>query len=286
MAYYSSIYKKVKDFFDPKNYDLQRTFKVNVRGDKTEWSLENKLTEDGKVESELKASNECEQDTWTLTASNKGPEKDKKKDYPKFEWKTKRFSNYFDLSTTLKQNNVEFEGKKPFSKFNVGLKTKYDWADPKCTFGVNTTYVGIENLVIGVNFNLDRAANNEFKQSYDLGFQYDVNKTQSYSLLTEEGLKKLKLGGIVKVDKTTGYGEFIYNINNEKELPTWALGLNQTVNDVSSVSLVFRHNYTLALLYNVDFPKNKVNAQIGVNFEQNANNGKSVALGWKVVLSP
>jgi len=292
MTYYSSIYKKVKDYFDDKNYDLNRTFKVNVKGDKTEWSLENKLLNDGKLESELKASVEYDQDTYTLTASNKDPEKDKDKENPKFEWKTKRFGNYFDLATTLKQTNVEFEVKKPVSQFNVGVKSKYDWDLHKCTLGLNGTYVGVENLTVGTNINVERDSTNNYKQDYDLGAQYEVNRKQIYSLLTEKGMAKLKAGAIFKFDRASAYAQYIHVLKPDQKKDakadsnkdTWSFGLQQTLNDVSSISFVLRHDFSASLLYSMDFPKNRVNAQVGLNYSQFEKEKNT--LGWKVVLSP
>jgi len=286
MTYFSSIHKKVKDFFDNKNYDLQRTFKVAVRGDKTEWSLENKLTDDGKLESELKATNEFERDSITFTASNKDPDKDKKKENPKFEWKTKRFENYFDLTTTVKQNNIDLDHKKAQGQFNIQVQTQYDWKDHRCNLILSPTYVGIENLIVGAKYNLERKQNNEYRHAYDLGFQYDVNKRQLWSLVTEDSMKKVKVGGAFKFDDTTAYGEFVYDLSiTDNQTPsTYSVGVHRKLSDVSSISSVFRHNYTAALLYNLDFPQNQVNAQLALNF--NPLNQAKYALGWKLVFSP
>lgn len=289
MAYFSSIHKKVKDFFDKKNYDLHRTFKVAVRGDKTEWSLENKLTDDGKLESELKATNEFERDTLTFTASNKDPDKDKDKENPKFEWKTKRFDNYFDVTTTVKQNIVEFDHKKQQGKFNLQAITKYNWIDDTCHLILSPTYVGIDNLIVGLKYNLERTTDNNYHHKYDLGFQYDVNKTQLWSLVTDNSMKKVKVGGAFKFDYTTAYGEFIYDLSkpekqNSQLASTYSIGVQSKLSDVSTVSAVFRHDYTAAFLYNLDFPQNKVNAHLGLNFNPTIANKYS--LGWKLIFSP
>jgi len=106
--FYSNINKKVKDFFEDKNYNLNRALKFEIKADKLKWSLENKLLPDGAVERELKATNEIDLDTFTLTASSKNN--------PKFEWNSKRLADYFDLSTTVnlkdKEKSLEIEAKK------------------------------------------------------------------------------------------------------------------------------------------------------------------------------
>jgi len=291
MAYFSSIHKKVKDFFDTKNYDLNRTSKINVRGDKAEWSFETKLTNDGKVESELKATNEFERDSITFTASNKDPQNDPKKENPKFEWKTKRLENYFDLTTTVKQNIVELDHKKSQGKVNLQVITKYNWTDHKCYFTFSPTYVGIENLTVGAKFNLERDYNNQYTPQYDLGFQYDVNRNQLWSLVTEESMKKVKVGGVLKFDSTSAFGEFIYDLStnvktDNTKSSTYSVGLQHTFSDVSSGSLVFRDGYTGALLYNLDFPKQRVNAQLALNLAPFSSKSPKYALGWKLVVSP
>jgi len=293
MAYFSSIHKKVKDFFDTKNYDLQRTFKVNVRGDKSEWSLENKLTDNGKIESELKATNEFERDSIAFTASNKEQQQGKK-EIPKLEWKTKRFNNYFDLTTTVKPETIEIDHKRSQGKFNLQAITKYNWHEGKCFLTFSPTYVGIENLTVGAKFNLIRDEKNNYTQEYDLGFQYDVNRNQLWSLVTEESMKKVKVGGSLKFDNTSTFAEFIYdltppsaNTNTENKPPSsYSVGVNHTLSDVSSVSVICRQDFSTALLYNLEFPKNKVNAQVGLNIQSTNKIPSKYALGWKLILSP
>jgi len=196
--------------------------------------------------------------------------------------------NYFDLTTTVKQTNVDFDHKKAQGQFNIQVQTKYDWKDSKCNLILSPTYVGIENLIVGAKYNLERKANNEYKHEYDLGFQYDVNKKQLWSLITEESMKKVKVGGVFKFDDTTAYGEFIYDLvirdSNNEPPSTYSVGVHRKLSDVSSASCVFRHNYTAALLYNLEFPQNKVNTQLALNF--NPVSAAKYALGWKLVFSP
>jgi len=278
MAYFGDINKKIKDFFDDKTYNLQRTLKLDVRDDKTKWSVENKLGEEGKLESELKATNDFGGETFTLTASSKNN--------PKLEWKSKLFSDYFDFSTTCvgKESTLELEGKKSVSKFNIALKGKYKWDDKKCTSILDTTYVGIDHLVVGSSLKMDRIApQNNYVYSYDFGAQYDHSSSQSFSLVTEESLSKVNAGTILKFDHITSYAQVSYQLKgqNASEIG-WSVGVEKKLNDASKAAFVYRHDSKMSLLYNLDFPKNKVNAQVSCNYPY----PKKPNLEWKLTFSP
>jgi len=192
----------------------------------------------------------------------------------------------------VKQNIIEFDSKKSQGKFNLQATTKYDWTDSRCYLTLSPTYVGIENLTVGAKFNLIRDQNNHYTQEYDLGFQYDINRNQLWSLVTEESMKKLKVGGAFKFENTSAFGEFIYDLSTKadttnKPPSTYSFGVHHALSDVSTASLVFRQDLSAALLYNLEFPKNKVNAQVGLNVKSAVlNNPSNYGLGWKLVLSP
>jgi len=254
--FYSNINKKVKDFFEDKNYNLNRALKFEIKADKLKWSLENKLLPDGAVERELKATNEIDLDTFTLTASSKNN--------PKFEWNSKRLADYFDLSTTVnlkdKEKSLEIEAKKPLSKFNIATKTKYEWEKHKCILTVDTTYVGIENLAVGVSGKVEREANNNMNYLYDIGFQYEKSKDQIFSLATENCLASVKAGTVLKSDKNAFYGQVGYTLAGQAT--SWAVGLQRSISEASLITFVMRDNLSTSLLYNLTFPKNNVNAQV------------------------
>jgi len=93
----------------------------------------------------------------------------------------------------------------------------------------------------------------------------------------------VKAGSILKYDKLTAYSQLIYDMKAKPEdQAQWSLGLQKSLSDVSSATFYLRHDYSVSLLYNLDFPKNKVNGQVCCN----AQFGKPPSLEWKLTLSP
>jgi len=271
---YGDIGKKVSDFFKLDNYRIQRTTKVEINGDKVKWSLENKLTNDGKMDSELKATHDFEKESTTLTISNK--------ENPKFELKTKRFANNFDLSMNVKDPVFEVETKvMPASKLNFLWKNTWNARNSSWDSKLDTSYVGFNNVIVGSSETV--AIEPGFKttlKDYNFGIQYTDGENVC-AVSTEKALTKLKLQMIYKLrENYLGYGEIIGERSTNNV--SWNVGLNNKLNDTSYINCVVRHDYTMSFLYGTYFTKAKINGQICSNYDYNA---KNATVEWKVVFS-
>lgn len=274
---FADIGKKVGDFFKPDVYRLQRTVKIEVVADKAKWSLENKLTKDNKIESELKASHDFGPETFTITTSNK--------DDPKFELKTKRFSNYFDLTASLKDPTLEVETKTVTnSKVNFLLKGTFG-QDKDAQAKVEGSYVGFNNLILGlgVNVNVPLQGTPPALKAFTFGAQYSPNPDHIFAVTADNGWERLKFQTQYKLrENYTAYGQVTHCKNNDE----WSVGLHNKLSDTSHLKLAVRHDYSGSILYNVDFPKSKANAQICYNHVLRNELSPSGSLEWKVTFSP
>jgi len=278
---FKNIGKRINDFLKPKEYDLNRTAKINVSSDKVNWSLENKLNKDGGIDSELEVSHKFDRDTLLLKTSTKKA--------PKFEIKTKRFQSKFDLKASIQDPKLEINLSQKRAKYALNVDTKYDWSNQNCDGEIAVSYSGIDRMLLGTKVKVERSQKeqNTGVTDYNVGLQFNRNKDQTFAVTTENQLTKVKVGAEFQVrDNYRGFAQVSYNTAAEEKDNGplgYSVGIERKISPTASLRGVFRNDQTASVLYCNNFSESNVCAKVAANFNFNADPAQRASLQWKII---
>lgn len=280
---FKNIGKRINDFLKPKEYEFNRTAKICVASDKVNWSLENSLNSDGAIESELGVTHEFDKDILSLTTSTTSA--------PKFEIKTKRFSNMFDLKASIKDPKLELNFCKREKKYALCLDTTYDWSTQDCDGEVAISYAGIDRMLLGTKVKVERSQKQQTLgvTDYNVGLQFNRNSDQTFAVTTENQLQKVKVGAEFKVrDNYRGYAQVSYNTRSEEKDDGsgplgYFVGVQRDISKTANIRGVFRNDQTASVLYSNTFPDSNVCAKVAANFDFTKAPSQRANIEWKVV---
>jgi len=272
------IGKRIDDFLKTKEYDLQRTAKINVSSDKVNWSLENKLNPDGAIDSELDVSHRFDRETLSLkTSTTKAP---------KFEVKSKRFESKFDLKACIQDPTLELNICQQRAKYTLCCDTTYDWANQNCEAELALSYSGVDRMVLGTKMVAKREGGKPLEVSdYNVGVQFNRNADQTFAVTTEKQFKKVKVGAEFQVrDSYRGFAQVSYQTADEETSPLgYSVGVQRNISDTASVRGVVRSDQTMSVLYGNNFTDSGVCAKVAANFDFTKEASQRASLQWKVI---
>jgi len=272
------IGKRIDDFLKSKEYDLQRTAKINVGSDKVNWSLKNTLNADGAIESELDVSHRFDRETLSLTTSTTKA--------PKFEVKTKRFESKFDVKASVQDPSLELNLCQQRPKYTLCADTSYNWANQNCEGKLAVSYSGVDRMVLGTKVVAKREGSKPLEVTdYDIGVQFNRNADQTFAVTTEDQFKKVKVGAEFKVrDSYRGFAQVSYQTKDEESTPLgYAVGVQRNISETASVRGVVRSERTASFLYANNFTDSGVCAKIAANFDFTKEASQRASLQWKVI---
>jgi len=278
---FKNIGKRINDFLKPKEYQLNRTAKINVSSDKVNWSLENKLNKDGAIESELDVSHKFAKDTLSLkTSTTKAP---------KFEVKTKRFESKCDVKASIQDPKLEINLCQRRPKYALCFDTTYDWSNQNCDGELALSYAGIDRMLLGTKVKVERSQKQQQLgvTDYNVGLQFNKSPDQTFAVTTENQLTKVKVGAEFQVrDNYRGFAQVSYNTaqdeNNNAALG-YSVGIQRNISKTACIRGVFRNDQTASVLYSNNFTDSNVCAKIAANFDFSKDPSQRASVQWKVV---
>eukprot|EP01083_Nonionella_stella_P044524 119851_1 len=281
-ACFNNIGKRIDNFLKPKQYELNRTAKINVQSDKVKWSLENKLNKDGAIESQLNVSHQFDKDCLSLdTSTTKAP---------KFEIKTKRFESKFDLKGSIADPKLELNLCHKRPKYSVCFDTTYDWSNQNCDGDLAVSYAGIDRLLLGTKLKVERSQKQQTLgiTDYNVGLQFNRNADQTFAVTTENQLQKVNVGAEFKVrDNYRGFAQVSYNTGQEEKDTngplSYSVGVQRDITKTAKIRGVFRNDQTASVLYANRFSESNICAKIAANFDFTKAPGQRANLQWKLV---
>jgi len=272
---FKTIGKRINDFLKAKEYNLDRTAKINVNSDNVNWSLENKLKNNA-VESELGVTHRFAKDTLSLTTSTTKA--------PKFEYKTKRFSSKFDAKASVQDPELELNLCQRRPKYSLCLDTTYNWQTPNLEAALAASYVGSDRLLMGFKVELRKEGDKAIAVSdHNIGLQFNRNADQTFAVTTENKFQRVKVGADCHVrDGYRGFAQVYYDTAAKKNMG-YSVGLQRNINKDTSIRGVFRDNRTASVLYSNNFRDSGVCGKLACNFDFNKAPSQRANLAWKVV---
>jgi len=272
---FKTIGKRINDFLKAKEYNLDRTAKINVNSDNVNWSLENKLKNNA-VESELGVTHRFAKDTLSLTTSTTKA--------PKFEIKTKRFSSKFDAKASVQDPELELNLCQRRPKYSLCLDTTYNWQTPNLEAALAASYVGSDRLLMGFKVELRKEGDKAIAVSdHNIGLQFNRNADQTFAVTTENKFQKVKVGADCHVrDGYRGFAQVYYDTAAKKNMG-YSVGLQRNISKATSIRGVFRDNRTASVLYSNNFADSGVMGKLACNFDFNKPPAQRANLAWKVV---
>jgi len=279
-APFKNIGKRINDFLKTKEYDLDRTAKINVSSDAVNWNLENKLNKDGAIESELGVTHRFDRDTLTLTTSTT--------DAPKFEIKTKRFASKFDAKASIQDPEIEVNLCQKRPKYTLCLDTSYDWNRSHCDAAFAASYGGIDRILMGFKAEIKKEGPNAMELSdHNIGLQFDRNDDQTFSVTTENKFQKVRVGTECQVrDGYRGFAQVFYDSaakgDNARNMG-YSVGIQRKISDSTTLRGVVRDNKTASVLYTNRFKDSGVCTKLAANFDFAKPPAERANLAWKVV---
>jgi len=276
---FKSIGKRINDFLKAKEYNLDRTAKINVSSDSVNWSLENKLKNNA-VESELGVTHRFDKDTLTLTTSTT--------DAPKFEIKTKRFASKFDVKASIQDPKLELNLCQKREKYTLCLDTKYNWNKPNLETALAASYVGTDRLLMGMKLQLKKEGDKAMELSdHNIGLQFNRNADQTFAVTTENKFQKVKVGADCHVrDGYRGFAQVFYDTKAKGDNPRnmgYSVGLQRNISKQTCIRGVFRDNKTASVLYSNNFTDSGIMTKLACNFDFTKPPAQRANLAWKVV---
>jgi len=275
---FKNIGKRINDFLKVKEYNLDRTAKINVDSDSVNWSLENKLRKNG-VESELGVTHRFDKDTLTLTTSTT--------DAPKFEVSTKRFASKFDVKASVQDPEVELNLCQRRPKYSLCLDSTYNWNQPLLEAAMAASYVGSDRLLMGLKVELRKDGDNAVELSdHNVGIQFTRSADQTFAITTENKFTKVKVGADMNVRAGyRGFAQVFYDTAAAKDgRPMgYALGMQKDISKQTCVRGVVRDDKTASVLYSNNFTDSGVCTKLACNFDFTKPPAQRANLAWKVV---
>jgi len=272
---FKSIGKRINDFLKAKEYNLDRTAKINVNSENVSWSLENKLKNNA-VESELGVTHRFAKDTLTLTTSTTKA--------PKFEIKTQRFSSKFDAKASVQDPKLELNLCQKRPNYTLCLDTTYNWQTPNLEAALAASYVGSDRLLMGLKVELKNEGNKGIQVSdHNIGLQFNRNADQTFAVTTENKFQRVKVGADCHVrDGYRGFAQVYYDTAAKKNMG-YSVGLQRNISKQTCIRGVFRDDRTASMLYSNNFTDSGVCGKLACNFDFNKEPAKRATLAWKVV---
>jgi len=276
---FKSIGKRINDFLKAKEYNLDRTAKINVNSDSVNWSLENKLKNNA-VESELGVTHRFAKDTLTLTTSTT--------EAPKFQIKTNRFSSKFDAKASVQDPELELNLCQKRPKYTLCFDTTYNWQRPNLEAALAASYVGSDRLLMGLKVELRKEGDKSMEISdHNIGLQFNRNADQTFAVTTENKFSKVKVGADCHVrDGYRGFAQVFYDTaakgDNARNMG-YSVGLQRNISKSTTIRGVFRDNKTASVLYSNNFTESGVCGKLACNFDFTKPPAQRTNLAWKVV---
>jgi len=276
---FKSIGKRINDFLKAKEYDLDRTAKLNVSSDSVNWSLENKLKKNA-VESKLDVTHRFDKDTLTLTTSTTKA--------PKFEIKTKRFASKFDVKASIQDPKLELNLCQKRPKYTLCLDTTYCWDKPNLETAFAVSYVATDRLLMGLKAELKKEGDKAMAVSdHNIGLQFNRNADQSFAVTTENKFQKVKVGADCHVrDGYRGFAQVFYDTaakgDNARNMG-YSVGFQRNIAKNTFIRGVFRDNKTASVLYSNNFADSGIATKMACNFDFTKPPAQRANLAWKMV---